>query len=688
MGQDQQTFQRAANAAGLGLLIQAAVAVGVALVGLWAESAALHAATWHLVGGLPIWIILWVVYHQHRLERIETLETEQLARTDAQAATIFDEAGQQLQLARRRLDNLYRYGLNIVSLLIAAYLLAVGGALAYVHYDAFRVETLQVFNEQRSVAAAAILPLLAAFVAFLVARYVSGMTRVRQWTLLRGGASYLMGNAVVALLLTAAAGVTWLGNPILYVVLALVIPGFMVVLGVEMVLGFVLGIYRPRRPDQVVRPAFDSRILGWLTRPESIGKIIGEAVNYQFGFEISRSWFYGLLGKAITPLVIVGGLVLIGLSSLVIVAPHENAVIMTFGRFERVAPPGLAFKWPWPAGRAENYGVYRVHEIVVGSAAGHIKKNVAILWTTEHVHGRPEQYLLTAPTPFEDGAAGGGELTAGELVGADLTVKFRVDNLKAFVESAVEPARFLEAIAERCLNAYFVSKDIDTLLTAGRMVAGEVLRGQIQEQADAYGLGLEVVFAGLTGVHPPQKSEVAAKFHEQIDALLEKQSAIEDARKQTITTLAKVAGSRRKAKGISDAIGKLEALKRQLSDLRRADEYVGQVAQELVGRIAQQQVEIEKLLNEAGGEAAQLIYEARAYRWEHALNERARAMRTHSEYEAYRQAPQYYRARRFLLALTAGLKDRRKVIQTGSGTVRLHLEEQPIGLGGILDQEP
>ena len=46
------------------------------------------------LGGLPIWIILWLVYNQHRLERVEALETEQLAADDARTTAFFDEAGQ------------------------------------------------------------------------------------------------------------------------------------------------------------------------------------------------------------------------------------------------------------------------------------------------------------------------------------------------------------------------------------------------------------------------------------------------------------------------------------------------------------------------------------------------------------------------------------------------------------------
>ena len=69
MIQDQQSYARAARAALVGLVVQFVLAAGMLLVGLYARSPALHAATWHLFGGLPIWGILLVIYHQHRIER-------------------------------------------------------------------------------------------------------------------------------------------------------------------------------------------------------------------------------------------------------------------------------------------------------------------------------------------------------------------------------------------------------------------------------------------------------------------------------------------------------------------------------------------------------------------------------------------------------------------------------------------
>ena len=705
MSQDQQTYKRAALAALVGLLVQLVLAIFVAMIGLYAQSVAIHAATWYLFGGLPIWIILLVIFYQHGLERLEALEAEELARTDARSAAIFEEAGQQLQLARQRLEKLYRLGLPIVSILVALYLLIAGAVQLYSNWGLFSASRLQaqaVGNPDTHMFLVGLLLLVvAALPLFLVSRYISGMTRVREWSMLRGGASYLMGNAVIVGLLAAAGIVAAASDNMMgFAVMALVVPAFMSILGIEMLTGFVFRLYRPRRPGEVTRPAFDSRILGWLTRPESIGKIVSETLNYQFGFEISRSWFYQLLARAVTPLIVIGLLVLIGATSIVIVAPHEQAVITSFGRFDRVVEPGAYFKLPWPFGRAEKHDVYRVQQLTVGSMSNDQAHREAILWTQAHAHGEAPEFLLTAPSPTAD--ASDRDAVAGELVGAQVVVNYRIADLERYVRVAGEPKALLEQIAGREVNSYFVTRSIGTLLSESRVEGGQVLRQQIQDAVNQVaverldgqvqrGLGLEVVFVGLVGIHPPQADDVAAKFHEQISAIQEQQSMIEEARKQEISILAEVAGSAEDARALRTRIENLREMENRMERLRRDGEQDSEAGQALAKEIAEQQVAIEVALDEAQGLAAQRIHEARAYRWSKVLTEQGRAVRFGAQVKAYEQAPDYFRMREYLSTLAEGMPAQRKFIvageKKGDPTIRVNLESAGSNLQSILQTE-
>ena len=119
------------NASIVGLLIQFLLSVGVAILGLWTKSLAIEAVSWYLFLGLPIWIVLMLIYNQHRLERMETLENERIAGSDAAASAIFNAAADELDIARRRLLMLNKWGLNGVSIFISLTLLLMGSWLMY-----------------------------------------------------------------------------------------------------------------------------------------------------------------------------------------------------------------------------------------------------------------------------------------------------------------------------------------------------------------------------------------------------------------------------------------------------------------------------------------------------------------------------------------------------------------------------
>jgi len=402
MSQDQKTYSRASTASLIGLFTQLALLVLLLVLGLYTSSKAVLAAAFYLLPGLAIWVLLWVVYRQHKLERDEALQAAQLADTDKRSAALFEEAGDQLAMARQRLENLYKWAMPVVSLGVAAYLLGVGTLLLYLNNNAYDSGELTAAPISESVNIVLILLLLviASLGGFLVARYVSGMTRVDAWQALRGGASNLIGGVILGLVpLLIGSALLYFGNNQAFVILAFALPIVMILLGAEIVLGLVLGFYRPRKAGEFVRPAFDSRLLGWLTRPESMGKIFSETINYQFGFEVSKSWFMRLLGKALLPLAGVCALVIIGMTSVVIVQPHQQAVITTNGAFVRIAEPGLSFKAPWPLGGAEKYDVKRIHSVRLGSRAHVVQdehaSDVPILWTNQHVEeGATEQLQI------------------------------------------------------------------------------------------------------------------------------------------------------------------------------------------------------------------------------------------------------------------------------------------------------
>ena len=640
---DPRVYQRATTAALAGLTIQIALVLLMGLTALWSGSPAIYSAGWHMLGGLPIWIVLALLYHQHETERAQRLAADKLSTDPTASAAIFGNLGDDLDAARRRLDSLYRYGLSAVSLLVAAYMIVAGGVLLSMRMrPGPDVPLAEYANPVGLLFALAGI----AFVAFVGGRWLAGYARQRDWRLLRGGASYLMSCFVVTVLVLAGvavvalAGIAW---PL--ETLALVIPGVTTAIGLETLLTALLESYRPRVPGEIPRPAFDSRVLGLLTAPESLGSVLADLISYQFGVEVSSSWLYRLLGSAITPMTLFGTAFLMALSCLTIVGPDERGVRLRGGEMTGdPLPPGIHLKWPWPMETVEMHPVGQVQELVVTSdLTGRSQQSPAFLWTNDSDRDAQlgqEDFLAAAAA---DGAG-------VSLLSADVSVQYTVADLRTFLMGSADPRQMLLAIAQRETSRFFAIHDIDTLLATGRTAGGPALQAVIQAEADRFGLGIQIVGVAVTSLHPPI-GNVSRAFHAQIGAMQERETLIQRARKDAVEKLARVAGSVEFSQQIDAEI-------RGLDGLRTAGKADSAAVTAAEGRI-------NELLSDARGEAAEMLHAARAYRWKRVIGERADGERFAGELLAFQASPEYYRTRRFLEVLAEGLASRRKYVITG-----------------------
>ena len=229
-----------------------------------------------------------------------------------------------------------------------------------------------------------------------------------------------------------------------------------------------------------------------------------------------------------------------------------------------------------------------------------------------------------------------------------MIVQYSVGDLKEFVLGSTDHRQMLKLVAQREVSQYFAVHDLDALLSRGRTEAGSELERAIQARLDAMGLGIKVVGVAVTTLHPPI-GKVSRAFHYQIGAMQAKETAIQRARKEAVERLAKVAGSVTLSMEIDAAIRRLDSLR------------VGGKKEEA----AAVEEEIDQLISSARGEAAEVLHQARAYRWSRSVGERASSERFAGELLAYEASPVYYRTRRFLEVLAAGLTGRRKFVIAG-----------------------
>jgi regulator of protease activity HflC (stomatin/prohibitin superfamily) len=303
---------------------------------------------------------------------------------------------------------------------------------------------------------------------------------------------------------------------------------------VETVINLVMEVYRPRVRGQAARVLYESRLIGLLGQPTGLISTAAQALDYQFGFKVSETWFYRFLEKALSWIILLQLGALCLSTTVVIVEPNEQALLERFGHpvgGRPVLEPGLHFKWPWPIDQAYRFPSREIHRFIVGVIPDEeLAEQRTVLWTRPHYK---EEFNLLVASRESLGTTG--EDVAGEkpvpanLLAASIPVHYEVTNLVAWTYDHRDASVLLTNLANREVNRYLVSVDFDTVMSSGREAAGRDLRERIQAAADAYGLGARIVYIGLENIHPPigdRQVPVAAAFEEVIGSMQQRETNI------------------------------------------------------------------------------------------------------------------------------------------------------------------
>ncbi len=565
-----------------GLIVQVGVAVGLFVLFKNTISLATLTLAWLSAGGLLIWLAALLVSRQRELVVLEQRDLEHLRR-EKQAVgadvSMFDSerGGAGFQVAENRLKWMIRWMVPAFSLVNAAFLIVMGILLWSAISQHGALDSAQ-WPPMQNVGLALVMVAATMFVLFLYSRYAAGMGRIPEWHLLRACGSWMLGNTLAAFALIVCLGLQ-LWDPQLTEWehgLAYVIPALMVILGAETVLNFVADIYRPRQEGVEPRAAFDSRLLGLLSEPGGFAHSIAEAVNYQFGFQVSQTWFYQLLARTFFPLVGVGLLILWLMSCVVVVQPFERVVIERFGRLvnaENPLEPGLHFKLPWPLAIAHPHATGELHQIIIGAEFEHSEHDdpnaEVILWTDQDhaedhfnflVPIRPEGFKTREEREAEEALAAAEPRTAESgdvgvyILRMSLAVQYKIDPSRVadYMRKLENPDDLVRDVAWRELVRFVGQHDVDAILGELRQSAGPALRERINERLTGYDLGIEVVYAGLQAVHP--EATVAQKFEEVIVAQQNRMTRIRMAQVSENEVLSRVAGDKLRAEQFSEAI--------------------------------------------------------------------------------------------------------------------------------------
>lgn len=726
---DHHAYQRGTSVALFGLAIQAAIGLTLLIFSQVFDDTAFLLASLYVLLGVPVWVSLAIVFHQHKLERLEALEEDELSQQSG-PGTMFDAEHDEQRVAARRLGLMHKWLMPIVSLTISALLVIIG--LLILGYFGNVAAGESQFHRSQHIGWAGAIALSFALISFIFSRFVAGMAKQEAWQNLRGGAGYMVGNALV--LTAVAVGLIFrvFNNEEVIYYVSYAIPIYMMVVAAEIVLNFILNLYRPRIPGEVPRPAFDSRMLSLLSAPDSIVRSLNEAVNYQFGFDITSSWGYQLLLRSFVWLIALGVVVMVLLNCMVVVEPHQQAIKLQHGkRVGDVHGSGIMWKLPWPIQTAALYDVTEVRQLHLTARRTERHRQSAHFWhldLSEAMLETLEPFIVSSPRldelydeddlaeigpideliPEDDPGEAidvleplADEITADEdeaaqevsrmlaLVDAEVSVQYRIrqsDDGSGLLEhlNFVPETRTrrldtttrdnaLRAIALREATQYLSTLSLDDVLTTERSNVASSLRSRIQRAFDAPNVraGVEVISVTIPLIRP--SGDVAGEYEELANSRQARRLRVARAERDLVTQLAMLVGDRETGRAI---LAELETWE-ELKDEHGFDSEEARAQRDIV----------EQMVMDARGVAALAIARAEADRWAELMDKRAQASRTQSQISAFRASPEIYREREVMRVISQNLAPMRKYV-VGIDPRLINLDFELTELSPLVDFGP
>jgi regulator of protease activity HflC (stomatin/prohibitin superfamily) len=362
----------------------------------------------------------------------------------------------------------------------------------------------ETFLAPRTAGIAAVLCLIAAALAATAARYLASIDTAR----LPEGPGLLRGARVVGWTLAVAAlsiGLEWAGQRNLLRVT------HFEVLSLNALACY--GLLKAREEPGNNVFALDLSVLSALGSRANILASVLDSAERQLGIDLRSTWALSLVRRSIEPLVL--GLLLVGWlsTSLTVGGVQDNGLVERLGVPSSGKPlgPGIHLHFPWPIDRVFRIPVLRVQRVGVGHEGEEAEGPENVLWAKEHA---ANEYTLLL---------GNGR----DLITIDAAVQFRIVDPRAWRYHCQNPTDALRAIAYRAVMRNTVNRTLSEALSENVAKLTGRMRDMVQHEADAMGLGVQVMTFTVGGMHPPVM--VASDYQAVVSAALEKVTAVVNA---------------------------------------------------------------------------------------------------------------------------------------------------------------
>ena len=490
--------------------INALVLLVITIAALFLAGSTVGLAGVVLLGiGTLIGFFSFIQSHLIDRERIEALEMQELDRTRGNES-LFAGAAEDAYPARNARRQFEKWVVPAFSVLVL-----LGQALGLLLvYSQLGGSTL--FGSTQASGSTLQIMFFALFmvVLFMMGKYSAGLARMDGQELLRPGASYMLLGSVVCTAVVIAEAASFFGHPVWDRGITWVVFAVIAVSALENFVTLVLEIYRPRVDGKKARLLYDSRLIGLLGQPGGLISTAAQALDYQFGFKVSETWFYRYVEQKLALILAIQFVVLFLSSSFVVIHANEKATLERFGKRVDILYPGFNFKLPWPVDKVYRYKMDEVQSFTLGVVDDNHKegeqeeeqKTKVLLWTQQHNHGSaetPEQNFNMIVASDDAIAGSASESVPVNLLTVSIPVQFRINNLTNWIERTENTGKLLQSLAMREVTQFLIGVDIDQLMGPDRAAAQDTLKKRIDAQAKKHNLGAEVMFVGLQDIHPP-----------------------------------------------------------------------------------------------------------------------------------------------------------------------------------------
>jgi membrane protease subunit HflK len=196
------------------------------------------------------------------------------------------------------------------------------------------------------------------------------------------------------------------------------------------------------------------------------------------------------------------------MSSWFTIDPEEVGVVLRFGKYHRIANPGLNFKMPLGLENVYKVPVERQLKLEFGVRT----KSPGTRTQYTPVKYQEESLMLT------------GDLNAAEV---EWIVQFRINDPYKFLFRVRNAEQTFRDMNEAVMRRVVGDRTVDETLTIGRQEISITAALKLQELCDQYEIGIKVVQVVLQDVNPPEAVKPA--FNEVNEAQQEREKLINQA---------------------------------------------------------------------------------------------------------------------------------------------------------------